>query len=235
MQADRAAIGEAVVVVASIIRATVYLLADSWIMPMEGVAPFAVVANFRAAPGPAPGGLLVVRFGVELVCSGVSGGRVLLRPDGSPIQRRESHNQENHLVAQVLQLAHLVEHHGVADVDVEARSGAPGCAAARPWTPGAPASWPVSGATLRTRAMSDLGLSDPVGQRFVTGDCFSMSGDRAPLYSQPHYTVRIFRAAVFAVHRPKFALYPFSASTRHQTKSQLRHTPPWDRTFGFTA
>jgi murein DD-endopeptidase MepM/ murein hydrolase activator NlpD len=52
------------------------------------------------------------------ICSRVSGGRVLLRPEGSPIIAGEVADQEDHLVPQVLQLAHLVEHHGVADVDV---------------------------------------------------------------------------------------------------------------------
>jgi hypothetical protein len=62
---------------------------------------------------------------LALICSGVSGGRVLLRPDGSPIRRGEVADQEDHLVAQVLQLAHLVQHHRVADVDVGRRGVQP--------------------------------------------------------------------------------------------------------------
>jgi len=35
------------------------------------------------------------------ICSRVKGGRVLLRPDGSPISEGEIADQENHRVAQV--------------------------------------------------------------------------------------------------------------------------------------
>ena len=47
-----------------------------------------------------------------------SGGRVTLRPVGSPIIAGEVADQEDDVVAEVLQLAQLVELHRVAEVQV---------------------------------------------------------------------------------------------------------------------
>jgi hypothetical protein len=57
---------------------------------------------------------------LALICSAVSGGRVVA-PRRVADHRREVADQEDHLMPQVLQLAHLVQHDGVADVDVGRR------------------------------------------------------------------------------------------------------------------
>jgi len=53
-----------------------------------------------------------------LICSAVSGGRVLLRPDGSPIMLVKSPIKKITVCPRSCKLAHFVEHHRVADMDV---------------------------------------------------------------------------------------------------------------------
>ena len=84
----------------------------------QGVAPFAVVTNFGLGGVQHQAGLLVIGFGVGLDLL-----RGQWRAGGVAARRVANHagevpNQKNHRMAQVLQLAHLVEHHGVPQVDV---------------------------------------------------------------------------------------------------------------------
>jgi hypothetical protein len=84
----------------------------------ERIAPFAVVADLGPGRIEHQAGLRVVglRVGLDLLArqrraGGVAAGRVA-------DHRREVADQENYLMPQVLQLAHLVQHHRMAEVDV---------------------------------------------------------------------------------------------------------------------
>ena len=84
----------------------------------QRVAPLAVVADLGFGRVQYQAGLTVVGLGVHLDLLGgerrartVAAGRVANHAG-------EVTDQKDHRVAQILQLAHLVEHHGVADVDV---------------------------------------------------------------------------------------------------------------------
>mmetsp|Transcript_49010 Transcript_49010/g.115137 ORF Transcript_49010/g.115137 Transcript_49010/m.115137 type:complete len:407 (-) Transcript_49010:717-1937(-) len=84
----------------------------------QGLAPLGVVADLGPGRVQHQLGLGVVGLGVGLDlflgqrrAGGVAAG-------GVADQGGEVADQEDHLVTQVLQLAHLVQHHGVADVDV---------------------------------------------------------------------------------------------------------------------
>ena len=84
----------------------------------QRIAPFGVVADFGFGRVQHQRGLLEVGHGVLLDLlagqrrtGGVAAGRVA--DHGGEVA-----DQENHLVAQVLQLAHLVQHNGVAKVQV---------------------------------------------------------------------------------------------------------------------
>jgi hypothetical protein len=84
----------------------------------ERVAPLGVAADLRLLRVQDQRGLLEVGLGVGLDLltgqrrpRGVAAGRIA-------DQRGEVANQEDHLVAQVLELPHLVEHDGVAQVQV---------------------------------------------------------------------------------------------------------------------
>ena len=84
----------------------------------ERVAPLAVVADLGPRRVEHQAGLRVVGLGVGLDLlarqrrpRGVASGRVA-------DHRGEVADQEDHRVPEVLQLPHLVEHHGVAEVDV---------------------------------------------------------------------------------------------------------------------
>ncbi len=87
----------------------------------QGLAPLRVVANLGARRIEHLGGLRVVRPGVRLDLLArqrrahvVAAGRV-------PDHRREVADEEDHLMPQVLHLAHLVEHNRVPEMDVGRR------------------------------------------------------------------------------------------------------------------
>jgi len=84
----------------------------------EWVAPFGVVANLGLGGVQHQAGLAVVGLGVgfdllagERRARAVAAGRI---PDGG----REVADQEDHGVTKILELAHFVQHHRVADMDV---------------------------------------------------------------------------------------------------------------------
>jgi hypothetical protein len=91
----------------------------------QGLAPFAVVADLGAGRVQHQAGLAVVGFGVGLDLLGRERRARAVAPRGVADQGGEVADQEDHLVPQVLQLAHLVEHHRVADVDVGRRGVQP--------------------------------------------------------------------------------------------------------------
>ena len=81
-------------------------------------APLAVVANFGFGGVEHQRGLLVIRLGVHLDLLRCERRTRAVAARRIANQTGEVTNQENHLMPQVLQLAHFVEHHGVADVNV---------------------------------------------------------------------------------------------------------------------
>ena len=100
-------------------RATVWWAAIS-IMPEAGIAP-----NQRELKSHSGAlgiqdleDLLLVGARIGLHLLGVSGGRVALRPVGSPMRPGEISDQENDLVAELLELPHLVEQHRVPEMQV---------------------------------------------------------------------------------------------------------------------
>ena len=88
----------------------------------QGLAPFAVVANFGFGGVQHHTGLLVISVGIELDLLGRQGRAGAVAPGWVANQGGEVTDQKDHLMPQVLQLAHFVEHHGVTDMDVR-RSG----------------------------------------------------------------------------------------------------------------
>ncbi|MCY1538707.1 hypothetical protein D9M68_742600 [compost metagenome] len=84
-------------------------------------APFAVVADLGARRVQHQAGLLVVGLGVGLDLLGGEWRTCVVAARGVADQAGEVTNEKDHLMPQVLQLAHLVEHHRVADVNVGRR------------------------------------------------------------------------------------------------------------------
>ena len=84
----------------------------------QGLAPFAVVADLGLGRVQHHAGLAVVGFGIELDLLGREGRARAVAARRIADQAGEIPDEEDHLVAQILQLPHLVQHHGVADVDV---------------------------------------------------------------------------------------------------------------------
>jgi len=84
----------------------------------QWIAPFAVVANLGFGRVQHQAGLAVVGFGVDLDLLGRKRWAGAVAPRWVANQRGEVANQENHRMAQILQLAHLVQHHCVTDMDV---------------------------------------------------------------------------------------------------------------------
>jgi hypothetical protein len=84
----------------------------------ERIAPLGVVANLGLRGVEHQARLFVVslRVGLDLLARERRAGGVATRRVAD--HRREVADQKNHLVPQVLQLAHLVQHDRVADVDV---------------------------------------------------------------------------------------------------------------------
>ena len=84
----------------------------------QRVAPLAVVADLGFGRVQHQRGLLVISLGVglDLLAGQRRAGAVAARRVAN--HGGEVADQENHLVPQVLQLAHFVEYHRVADVDV---------------------------------------------------------------------------------------------------------------------
>ncbi len=84
----------------------------------QRLTPFAVVANLGLGRIEHQTGLLVIGFGVELDLLGRQRRARVVAPGRVANQAGEVANQKDDLVAEVLQLAHFVQHHGVADVDI---------------------------------------------------------------------------------------------------------------------
>ena len=80
--------------------------------------PFTVVTDLGFLGIEHQAGLLVIRLGVDLDLLRRERRACAVAPGWVADQAGEVTNQENDLMPQVLQLAHFVEHHGVANVDV---------------------------------------------------------------------------------------------------------------------
>jgi len=87
----------------------------------QGVRPFAVVAQLGLAGVQHLEGLLAVGFGVHADLLGRERRARAVAPGRVADQAGEVADQKDHLMPQVLQLAHLVQHHGVTQVDVGRR------------------------------------------------------------------------------------------------------------------
>ena len=81
-------------------------------------APLAVVADLGFGRVQHQTGLAVVSFGVGLDLLGCQRRAGAVAPGRVADQAGEVADEKDHLMPQVLQLAHLVEHHCVADMDV---------------------------------------------------------------------------------------------------------------------
>jgi len=123
VQADGAAVGEALVEVVALHHAGHGVLGRQLDHAARAqlVAPLAVVAHLGAGGVQHLGGLGVVGLGVDLDLLGRQRRARAVAARRIADQGGEVADQEDHLVAQVLQLAHLVEHHGVAQMDVGRR------------------------------------------------------------------------------------------------------------------
>ena len=123
VDADRVAGVEALVEVVALHHARHGVFGRQLDQPARAqcVAPLAVVAQLGAGRVQHLEGLRLVGLGVgaDLLLGQRRAGGVAAA--GVADQRGEVADQEDHLVPQVLQLAHLVQHHGVADVDVGRR------------------------------------------------------------------------------------------------------------------
>ena len=81
--------------------------------------PFAVEADLGLLRIENLEDLRLVGFGVaRRSASRVMGGRVTLRPVGSPIMAVHVADQEDDGVAQILEMLHLAQQHGVAQVQI---------------------------------------------------------------------------------------------------------------------
>jgi len=87
----------------------------------EGVAPLRVIADFGAGRIQYQAGLGVVglRIGLDLLARERRAGGIA--PARVPDHGREIADQEDDGMAELLQLAHLVQHHRMAEVDVGCR------------------------------------------------------------------------------------------------------------------
>ena len=123
VHADRHARGEAVVEIVALHHACHGVLGGQLdhAARTERITPLTVVTDLGARRVQHQRGLLVIGLGVglDLLARQRRAGVVAAR--GVANHRGEIADQEDHLVAEVLQLAHLVQHHGVADVDVRRR------------------------------------------------------------------------------------------------------------------
>ena len=123
VQADGAAFGKARVEVVALHHAGHGVLGRQLdhAASAQLVAPLAVVTNFGLGRVQHLGGLGVIRLGIDLDLLGRQRrtGGVAARRIAN--QGREVTDQKDYLMAQILQLAHLVEHHGVTQVDVGGR------------------------------------------------------------------------------------------------------------------
>ena len=229
MQADRAAIGEALVEVVALHHAGHRVLGRQLdhAARAQGVAPLAVVANFRARRVQHLGGLGVIGFGVELDLLGRERRARAVAARRITDQRREIADQKNHLVAQILQLPHLVEHHRVADVNVGCR-GVQTQLDTQGFARGLGARQLLGPLVLRqqlfhTPQRDFQGLSYTIGQRACCNSRLIHKGffrclGIARRYTRAPLQRRILVGPPFRhwIHRPKFALYP----------SQCLHVPP---------
>ena len=87
----------------------------------QRIAPLAVVANLRAGRVQHHRSLPVIGLGVGLDLLTRERRAGAVAPGRIADQGGKVADQKNHGMAQVLQLAHLVEHHGVPDMNVGCR------------------------------------------------------------------------------------------------------------------
>jgi len=87
----------------------------------QGIAPFGVVADFGTRRIQHQAGLGVVGLGVGLDLLARQRRAGIVAAAGVADHRREVADEKNDVVAQVLQLAHFVQHHGMPQVDVGRR------------------------------------------------------------------------------------------------------------------
>ena len=84
------------------------------------------------------------------------GGRVVLRPVGSPISPVYVADQENHAMPQILKVLHLAQQHGVAQVQIGRRRIEAGLHAQR-----------TAGLLGLDQALAQVFFADQVGQPFL--------------------------------------------------------------------